>query len=372
MENILRQLIAFPSITGEDAPTRAVLEHMTIFFAERGLYIAQYECEGSPSFVATTKPDEMSPEVMLVAHIDVVPAPADQFRLTKKDGRYYGRGVFDMKFAAAAYMQLIDDLHQAGQLQEYDLGIMITADEEAGGKDGVGYLVEEGYRAGVCVVPDGGEDWRIETFAKGAHWIELSARGVAAHASRPWEGEHANHKLLAALHDIRKLFPHNDNREGTILSVGTIEGGQAPNQTAVTAKAVLDVRYATDEAYSESLSRIQEVCRVHHVQATLLAGGPPMTNELTNPYIASFYHIMCRVVDHATEPSRAYAATDGRYFGAHGIPCVIVEPPGGGRHSENEWISVEGCQQFLTVLSEFVEIKARQKDTITHSKIAVL
>jgi succinyl-diaminopimelate desuccinylase len=371
MENILRQLIDFPSVAGEAVATRAILAYIASFFEERGLYIAHYERQGVQSFVATTKPYEMSPEVMLVAHIDVVPAPADQFSLVKKDGRYYGRGVFDMKFAAAVYMQLADNLYRAGQLADYDLGIMITSDEEAGGKDGAGYLVEEGYRAGVCVVPDGGEDWRIETFAKGAHWIELSASGVAAHASRPWEGEHANHKLLAALHDVRQLFPHDGDRDGTILSVGTIEGGQAPNQTAVTAKAVLDVRCATNEAYYESFSRIQEICQIHDVQATRLAGGPPMKNELANPYIASFYGIMCEVIGRTTESSRAYAATDGRYFGAHGIPCVIVEPPGGGRHSENEWISIEGCQQFLVILSEFVRVQARQNESSNH-KIASL
>ena len=34
---------------------------------------------------------------------------------------------------------------------------MLTGDEELGGFNGVGYLVEEGYLAEVCILPDAGE-----------------------------------------------------------------------------------------------------------------------------------------------------------------------------------------------------------------------
>jgi acetylornithine deacetylase/succinyl-diaminopimelate desuccinylase-like protein len=47
--------------------------------------------------------------ILLVAHLDVVPAPredwaTDPFKLTEKDGYFYGRGVGDDKYMAASYI----------------------------------------------------------------------------------------------------------------------------------------------------------------------------------------------------------------------------------------------------------------------------
>lgn len=359
MEEIFKKLISFPSVTGDESAAKAITHYVGEFLAERGMHVEYYSNNGFPAMVATTKPATKSPEVMLVAHTDVVPAPRDQFMLMKKDGKYFGRGVFDMKFALASYMQLVDELKD--KLHEYDFGIMITNDEEFGGPDGVGYLVNEvGYRCKVAIIPDGGDNWGIETFAKGVAWIELKANGVAAHASRPWEGEHANHKLLDAIEEIRKAFPYT-SREGTILSVGVMNGGEAANQTAPEATAMLDVRFGSKEDYETGIPLIEKICQKYDVRTTLGATAAPLVNELSNPYIASFEELIIQTIGYRPDPTFAYGASDGRYFGQHDIPCIIVEPIGGQRHNEGEWLSVEGCEQFAVILTQYIERHARNK-----------
>src|SRR5438876_614410 len=152
MRDILADLIAFPTVSGNLAASHEALDYIEHSLAQHGLHIQRHSWNGYPSLVATTQHTK-NPRVLLAAHLDVVPAPPELFKLTKRGGKFYGRGTCDMKFAIAAYLQLIDDLSE--DLNAYDLGIMITADEEIGGKDGVKALLEKGgYRADVCVLPD--------------------------------------------------------------------------------------------------------------------------------------------------------------------------------------------------------------------------
>jgi len=67
------------------------------------------------------------------AHVDVVAGDESLFTLRTSGDKLSGRGAYDMKFAIAAYMQLVDELQ--GTLNAYDFSIMITTDEEYGGRD---------------------------------------------------------------------------------------------------------------------------------------------------------------------------------------------------------------------------------------------
>src|SRR4030095_15751067 len=107
MENILKELVQIPSVSEDPLAINPAIEYIDRYLSERGMHVIRYESNGVESIVATTQKTK-TPKVMLAAHVDVVPAPLDQFVFKKKGDKYYGRGVCDMKFAIAAYLQLID------------------------------------------------------------------------------------------------------------------------------------------------------------------------------------------------------------------------------------------------------------------------
>ncbi|MDI1352580.1 MAG: M20/M25/M40 family metallo-hydrolase, partial [bacterium] len=136
-------------------------------------------------------------KLWLVAHIDVVPADPNMFTLAVKDHRIVGRGVLDMKLGVAYYIEFLKELG-ASNLKNYDIGVMLTSDEEVGGMNGVRYLLDEqGYRGKIGFLPDGGFDWKIEEAAKGILWIKIKVHGVASHGSRPWLGVNAINNLIS-------------------------------------------------------------------------------------------------------------------------------------------------------------------------------
>jgi acetylornithine deacetylase/succinyl-diaminopimelate desuccinylase-like protein len=306
--------------------------------------------------------------------MDVVPGSPEQFKPYEKDGKLYGRGVMDMKFAIASYLAFVDAVKD--NIASYNFGITITSDEEVGGLNGTGYLVNQlGYQPKVAIVPDGGENWELETFAKGVQWIKLEAAGKATHASRPWEGESAIHRLLGALDEIRRLVPEEPVRTGSYLSVGTIEGGSVANQLAANASAMLDVRTGSVSEHEELAERIIAISKAHGVNAEIVVADPPCVNDIESPYIMAFNDLVTEITGEKHGTSYSFGATDARLFGQTGVPCVIIEPPAGDRHQETEWLSRQGFDQFCTILQRYMEHTARstpgageitKKDEIRH------
>ncbi len=192
-----------------------------------------------------------------------MPATAVQYVLHRDGEKLYGRGVYDMKFAVACYLQLLQALKD--QLAELDFAIMLSSDEEIGGSHGVEPLLREGYTAEVCIIPDGGDNWCIEKSSKGGWVVELSAPGRSAHSSRPWEGDNAAEKLLKTLRPILAL--NTNDQDGVTVILTQLNGGKAINQVPSSASATVDVRFDNLDSYHEVRAAIlklakQDGCRV--------------------------------------------------------------------------------------------------------------
>ena len=73
--------------------------------------------------------------ILLLAHLDVVPAnPADwsvePFKLTERDGYFYGRGTSDDKYMAASFVASLIRYRQEGYRPDRDIIVALETDEE--------------------------------------------------------------------------------------------------------------------------------------------------------------------------------------------------------------------------------------------------
>jgi acetylornithine deacetylase/succinyl-diaminopimelate desuccinylase-like protein len=81
--------------------------------------------------------------ILLVAHLDVVPASredwsVDPFKLTEKDGYFYGRGSGDDKYMAAAFVANLIRYKHEGYKPDRDIIVALETDEEILDHDGLG------------------------------------------------------------------------------------------------------------------------------------------------------------------------------------------------------------------------------------------
>ncbi|SRR6266568_575423 len=362
MEEILRKLVAFRTITGDETAAHQALDYIAQFVTRRGMHVERFESNGFESLIATVRAGQKTPTVMLGGHIDVVPAPDELFELRESGGKLYGRGVMDMKFAIATYLQAIDDLGDKGKLTDYDLGLMITSDEEVGGFNGVAKLVEWGYVPKVCILPDGGENWQIQTSSNGFSLCKIVVRGVAAHGSRPWLADNPIDRLMVVLAEIKKLFPADPQPGMNTMSITNFTGGDgALTQIPDQAEAILDTRSRTEHGRSQLESAMQKICQKHDAELTFLVRGAAIHFSLDNPYIQPFVKLAEKYTDVRIRGSHAVAASDARYYVPYGTPCISFYPTGGGLHGAEEWIAAKSMPQFVAILKDYLELMARQK-----------
>lgn len=102
--------------------------------------------------------------LLIIGHLDVVEAvranwSVEPFRLTQKDGFYYGRGVLDMKGEDAAALTALVRMKRGHFVPDRDILVALTADEEAGTGNGIKWLLQahrQYLHAGLAINPDEG------------------------------------------------------------------------------------------------------------------------------------------------------------------------------------------------------------------------
>lgn len=358
MDTLLEQLVAFRSICGEHVESIAITDFVGSYLAERGMFVERFEQDDFPSLVATTQPNRKTPKVLLAAHLDVVPAPDNLFWLTLKDGIYRGRGVFDMKFAAAAYLHIVEALRN--DLATYDFGIMFTTDEENFGRYGTGMLVAKGYLPEVCILPDAGENWNIETSAKGAWLAEIHIHGRSSHGSRPWEGNSASIRLIKLMNHLVNLFQDAQQPHTSTLNIGILKSGTVVNLTPDHAVAAIDVRFANLADFHHIPAAIRRLCQEHGAEIrTTRAATLPTGTDLTHPLIAAFSTCITTETGIIPKGIASFGASDAPFFSAHGVPCILTSPRGGDRHADSEWLDAESYEHLKPILIAYLNTVAR-------------
>lgn len=360
LRDIFADLIAMPTTPDDLKANHEALAYIERFLEQRGMHIRRFEQGGHESLVATTRQTK-KPRVLLAGHIDVAPAAPRLFRLEERDGKFYGRGTCDMKFAIATYLQLIDDIQN--NIRHYDLGIMITTDEEIGGRDGVKMLLDKvGYRTEACILPDGGGNWALEREAKGLLWVVVTTNGVSAHGSRPWEGASAIEKMMNFLRTAQYDLFAEQNGNTSTCNIGTIQGGNAVNQVADVCRANLDIRPLNREEQTHIIEHLNTLSKQYDVGLEYHLNDSPISIDLSNPYVNAYVESVEKAIGRPIEFVKSHGGSDARYFAGYDIPTLVGYPTGSGWHSDNEWLDVESFYQFNDVLHDFVDRMAKATD----------
>jgi len=135
------------------------------------------------------------------SHVDVVSAEAEHwkyppFSAEEAEGCIWGRGAIDMKNMTAYCLGALLTLKREGRKLKRDLIMSVVADEENGGRFGMGWLAEYhpdlirseyylGEVGGYSIHLQGKRVYPIQVGEKGSFWIKVKFRGTPGHGSIP-------------------------------------------------------------------------------------------------------------------------------------------------------------------------------------------
>ena len=145
-----RELIAIPSVSADREQCHRALDWVNGQLADSGLLHTAYQYDGFRSSIYSTRPTKKA-KLILNCHLDVVAAHSHQFDLVERDGKWWGRGTYDMKTAAVIFMMAAQKIGRLAENERPDLQFHFVTDEEIGGHRGSERFSEEGWTADFVV-----------------------------------------------------------------------------------------------------------------------------------------------------------------------------------------------------------------------------
>lgn len=196
----LQDYIQIDTINPPGNETRAVTFIADILQAEGIPYQAAESAPGRGNIWARLEGGD-EPALILLQHTDVVPADpqywtTDPLSGEITDGYLYGRGTLDMKSTGMSQLATFVSLKRAGAPLNRDVILVASADEEAGGLYGAGWLVDhhpEIFEGAGLLINEGGSGeqsakevvFNVEVTQKVPVWLRLTAVDTPGHGSMP-------------------------------------------------------------------------------------------------------------------------------------------------------------------------------------------
>jgi acetylornithine deacetylase/succinyl-diaminopimelate desuccinylase-like protein len=290
--------------------------------------------------------------ILLIAHLDVVEAlrsdwSIDPYKLTERDGFFYGRGTSDIKGGAATIAEALLRLKREHIVPERTLILALTAGEEGGGGyNGITWLIDN-HRdlidAEWCINPDGGDPLikdgkkivrAVQASEKVFQSFYLTVTNKGGHSSMPTP-DNAIARLADAIGRVSRFhFPVHLNE--TTRAYFERSSGLANGQTAADMRAI--AKNERDSAAAARLSaspfynaQLRTTC-----VPTLLEGGhapnalPQFARALVNCRIlpaetpADVRAALVRAI--ADDSVKVTSAEDGKLGTASPLRPAVMNP----------------------------------------------
>ncbi len=355
---LTQDLIRFKSTQSRPDEIDKCIVHIENFLKEHQITYQRLEQDNTPSILVMPQNGHVS--LLLMSHIDVVDGPDSVFEPRIKDGKLFGRGSIDDKYAVALSLVMLKNqilnLKKKGKGQnDLKLGVLITGDEEIGGHNGAEPALSK-IKSDFCIALDGGSTGKIVIKEKGLFTLKLVTTGQSAHGSRPWLGENAILSLIDDFNKLKTFFEKesSDHWHKTI-SFNIMRAGNNFNQVPDSAEAVFDIRFTEDDdldaLYSSMKNAVKGDLQVVRKEPMFFSGRSPYLKMLLEASPESRFGF-------------EHGASDARYLSNQGIPGVVWGADGDySAHGTNEHINIPSIGVLYERIDAFLTLILKKQDT---------
>jgi acetylornithine deacetylase len=333
--------------------------------------------EGKANLFATIGPADRG-GVILSGHTDVVPVAgqawdSDPFRLTERDGGFYGRGSADMKGFIALVLAQVPEMVR--RKLPVPLHLALTHDEETGcfGAPALIRDLPAGTARPRLAIVGEPTSMQVANAQKGCSFFRTRVTGRDGHSSAPERGINAIVAAAEIVGEIERLAAEARARArpesgfdppNTTLSIGTIAGGTAVNIIARECAFDWDLRTLPEDdaaalktridrfIETDLLPRMRAVFPDAAVETETVVAVPPLVPDAGSPAEA-----LARRLTGANTTTTVSFATEAGLYQQAGIPAIVCGPGSiDVAHKPNEYITrteLAAGQAFLDRLLDW-------------------
>ncbi|QQL44919.1 M20 family metallopeptidase [Sulfuriroseicoccus oceanibius] len=368
---LLQELVRIPSVNPDSATEaehefcgeQKVARRVAELLRDLGADVHFDEVvDGRPNVIGTIPfngAGEPKVRLLLAPHLDTVGISGmsiDPFGGEIRDGKVWGRGASDTKGTAAAMLWCLHQMRDELATLPIEVTFVGLMGEETGQPGSIDFAQGYGDRYDFAIVGEPTECDFVHAH-KGCAWIEVAARGQAAHASTPERGHNAIVDLArfvvgasGEFFDRLKRDYAHDVLGVPSLNIGEISGGTRPNIVADRARVMVDIRTTPNLADADPTNLVREYldelglkdCTLYEV-----ANCKPMWTPEDNPVLQAL-----------TKGTRGKLVTapwfcDGAHLGNGGIPSVAAGPGSIAQaHTKDEWIEIAALEEGVEFYRE--------------------
>ena len=323
--------------------------------------------------------------VMLSGHTDVVPVEGQAwtkppFKLTLKDGKYFGRGTCDMKgFVASA---LAAGLNAAKRDLHTPLHLAFSYDEEIGCigvRSLVDMLRDAPFKPAFCIVGEP-TSMQVAVGHKGKMAAKATMIGRAGHSALAPMAVNAIYMAVDFINVLRKVQDQlaiegaqdtDYSVPYTTLHVGKINAGVALNIVPDRCEVLFEIRSLNEDNPNALMDKLRshadDVAKRYQSiapEATIVIEPTPNTYPgLSTPEEATVVQFVKSLLG-ANDTMKVAFGTEGGLFSSQlGIPTVVCGPGSMDQgHKPDEFVSIDQLAKCDTML---VNLLARLEEGIT-------
>ena len=343
---LLLELAANRPVTADVARVNATVDQLQHYLVGEGVQTVVEELDGRRILYAATVAARPV-DVLLNAHLDVVPAEEEVFRIREENGWLFGRGTHDCLGNCAVVANLLVDLQGKASL-----GAIFSTDEEVGGAT-TKAMVERGYIARRFVLVLDGSGYALAVAQKGILSAKLIAHGRAGHAAYAWRSDNAIDRLVEGYAKIRGLFPpiQPPDEWHTSMAATLVQAGTVANRVPDLAEMTLNIRFTRTGEGARLLEQLRTASGLE-VQGKVEC--EPFEFSPDTPALKALSAFMEERLGRPIRIERMNGATDARHFGGLGVPVGIIGIPGKDAHAHTECLDLAGMADYEAVLREYL------------------
>lgn len=320
-----------------------------------------------PSLIVRIPGKSHQRTIWIMAHTDVVPEgdlklwETDPFEVVEKDGKLFGRGTEDNQQSLTSGVFTALAFHELNIKPEYDLALLLVADEETGSEFGLSYILKHHAdlfgKEDIILVPDAGEpdSSMIEVAEKGIVWIKFVTKGKQCHASLPDHGINAFRaasNLVVRLAKLYEIFDANNEvfEPPTSTFEPTKKEANVPNVNTIPGEDVfyLDCRLLPEYSVDQLFSEVRKICDgvekefgvSIEYETTQKEDAAPAT-PVEAPVVQKLKQGIKQVYNVEAKPMGIGGGTVAAVFRRAGLPAAVWSTIADVCHQPNEYCVID-------------------------------
>lgn len=353
---ILKELVDIPSVYPNE---QKIAEYCHKKLVELGFTVEVVEIEGGRKNLLASR-GRGKKTVIFYGHLDTVPIVersawnSDPYKLTEKDGNYYGLGVSDTKAGIAAFLE-------ASKEYEGYLKIFLAVDEEN---------ISEGAWEVVKKRPDFFKDVELAIHVEptinmpshaiangrvGRRIFEAKFLGIAEHIYNYKKGIDAIKKLGVFIDRLYQERETMFNSVFSVVQVRKISGEAVGMSVPAYAEALVEVLLGEGDTEESVLRKLKSIgdCEI-----SLKPRKTPYLDQFHYPdfpYKGVIGGIIKDNLNHEMELVYRSSVGDENVIASLGVPVVTWGPWGGNEHTNNEFVNIGSFDMMTKMYGEFLE-----------------